>query len=688
MKPAPSPARPADEAKPAAGSSGDAAARTVPMPQFRVEPRVVPAATPGVVPGSTPSRNAPLAPPPAAAPRREQPAASHAAPISETATIPPSPGAYTPTAAEVAAMQIEPTTAAVRENADGDDAGMQSKRQPQMRLGDHLVHMGLISQDQLDVALYERKRGDKMLGEVLTEMGFITQSALSAVLAESAGLEQFDPSTAMFDPELITRVPKDIASRYKVIPVTMDGDVLQVAMSDPYDVLALDQLRRCFRRDIEVQPLLTSEGDISDAVDRLYGYEMSIDGILREIETGVVDIQALTTQDGYINPTVRLVNAIIMDAVKVGASDLHFEPEGQFVRLRYRIDGVLTQIRTFHKDYWPAISVRIKIISGMNIADTRNPQDGRLSLYVGGREVDFRVASHPTIHGENIVIRVLDKSKSLKPLEGLGFSDHNVKVMNTLLKRPEGIIVITGPTGSGKTTTLYAMLGKINSVRVNIMTLEDPVEYELPLIRQSHIREAGGMTFGEGVRSILRQDPDIVFIGEVRDADTATMALRAAMTGHQVYTTLHTNDALGALPRLVDLGLNASMLSGHIIGILAQRLVRKLCDHCKAARPATEEECRILGQDPSQPPEIYHAVGCHMCNNKGYRGRIAAVEILPFNDEMDEMVSRNASRAELRECAGRFGFRNMADDGVGKVLSGQTSVEELIGHIDMTDRML
>ncbi len=602
--------------------------------------------------------------------------------------IPPSAGAYTPTAAEVAATPIEPGVAAPKERTQEDEAGMQSRRQPQMRLGDHLVSMGLISQDQLDVALYERKRGDKMLGEVLTEMGFVTQSALSAVLAESAGLEQFDPNTAMFDPELITKVPKDIAARYKVIPVTLDGDVLQVAMSDPYDVLALDQLRRCFRRDIEVQPLLTSEGDISDAVDRLYGYEMSIDGILREIETGVVDIHALTTQDGYVNPTVRLVNAIIMDAVKVGASDLHFEPEGQFVRLRYRIDGVLTQIRTFHKDYWPAISVRIKIISGMNIADTRNPQDGRLSLYVGGREVDFRVASHPTIHGENIVIRVLDKSKSLKPLEGLGFSEHNVKVMNTLLRRPEGIVVITGPTGSGKTTTLYAMLGKINSVRVNIMTLEDPVEYELPLIRQSHIRESSGMTFGEGVRSILRQDPDIVFIGEVRDSDTATMALRAAMTGHQVYTTLHTNDALGAIPRLVDLGLNAAMLSGHIIGILAQRLVRKLCDHCKSSRPATAEECRILGQDAEEPPQVYDAVGCHMCNNKGYRGRIAAVEILPFNDEMDELVSRNASRAELRASAGRYGFRNMADDGVGKVLSGQTSVEELIGHIDMTDRML
>ena len=548
--------------------------------------------------------------------------------------------------------------------------------------------MGLLSQDQLDVALHEQRRGERMLGEVLVDFGFLTQSALSAVLADSAGLDQFDPSSAMFDPDLINQVPKEIAQRHMVLPVTLEGDVLHVAMADPYDVLALDQIRRCFPRDLEVKSMLTSEGDISDAIDRLYGYEMSINGILHEIETGVVDIQALSTEDGYVNPTVRLVNAIIMDAVKVGASDLHFEPEGQFVRLRYRVDGVLQQIRTFHRDYWAAISVRIKIVSGMNIADTRNPQDGRMSLFVGGREVDFRVASHPTVYGENIVIRVLDKHKSLKPLDQLGFSEHNLKVMNTLVKRPEGVIVITGPTGSGKTTTLYAMLGSINSIGVNIMTLEDPVEYELPLIRQSHIREAGGMGFSEGVRSILRQDPDIVFIGEVRDKDTATMALRAAMTGHQVYTTLHTNDALGGIPRLVDFDLNPSMLAGHIIGILAQRLVRKLCDHCKVEREATEEECGLLGVDPKEAPKVYDPVGCQMCGNKGYRGRVAAIEILAFNETLDELITHNATRKELREAAKETGFRSMADDGILKVLEGQTSIAEMVKHINMTDRML
>ena len=558
----------------------------------------------------------------------------------------------------------------------------------QMRLGDRLVEMGLISRDQLEVALHERRQSDRFLGEVFVDLGFITQSALSAVLAESAGLEQFDPATAVFDADLVDQVPKEIATKYGVLPVSMDGDVLQVAMADPHNVLALDQLRRCFPRDIEIQPLLSSTSDLAEALDRLYGYEMSVDGILREIETGEIDMRRLATEDGYINPTVRLVSAIIMDAVKVGASDIHFEPEGVFVRLRYRIDGALTQMRTFHKDYWPAVSVRIKIIAGMNIADTRNPQDGRMSIMAAGREVDFRVASHPTVHGENIVVRVLDKHKSLKPLEELGFSTHNTEVLETLLKRPEGIAVITGPTGSGKTTTLYAMLQKINSVELNVMTLEDPVEYELPLIRQSQIREATGMTFGEGVRSILRQDPDIVFIGEVRDEDTAAMALRAAMAGHQVYTTLHTNDALGTIPRLLDLGLHPSLLSGHVICVLAQRLVRRLCDRCKCPGPATAAQVRILGADADRPPVVWRAVGCSNCGNKGYRGRIAVAEVLGFNAEMDELVAKAASRAELFGCALRHGFKTMADDGIAKVLEGFTSVDELVRHVDMTDRLL
>ena len=445
------------------------------------------------------------------------------------------------------------------------------------RIGDKLVELGLISKDQLQVALYEKKRSNKLMGNLLVELGFITETALSAVLAESSGFERFDPKSTVVDPTLIKQLPKEMAQRCRVLPVSLDGESLRLAMADIYDVLAIDQARRYLPQGVEIIPLVCSESELASAIDQYYGYEFSIDGILRELETGNHDLSsAALSGDGYVHPLVRLVNAVLFDAVKAGASDIHFEPEGSFLRLRYRIDGVLTQIRTVHKDHWAAISHRLKIIAGMNIADKLNPQDGRFSLTVGQRHVDFRVSALPTVHGENLVVRILDRSGSLLAVDQLGFSAGNRALLERLLKRPEGIILATGPTGSGKTTTLYAVLTHINSLERNIMTLEDPVEYALPLIRQAQVREGTSLTFAEGVRALLRQDPDVIFIGEVRDQATASMALRAAMTGHQVYSTLHANDAAGALPRLHDLGLHHGLLAGNVIGIIAQRLVRRL----------------------------------------------------------------------------------------------------------------
>lgn len=343
----------------------------------------------------------------------------------------------------------------------------------------------------------------------------------------------------------------------------------------------------------KIRPVFCNESDIQDLIEKYYDYETSIDGIVREIETGIQDKTKLDgQQEGYVNPTVRLVNAMLVDAIRAGASDIHFEPEGTFLRLRYRIDGQMMQIRSFHKDYWPAIAVRIKITSGMNIAETRMPQDGRITYNIAGREVDFRVATQPTIHGENIVMRLLDKKKALVPLSHLGFSEHNEKLLKKLLKRPEGIIIVTGPTGSGKTTTLYSTIEYINNVSINIMTLEDPVEYQLSLIRQSQVREGSGMSFVDGVKSIMRQDPDVIFIGEVRDHQTAQMAVRAAMTGHKVFSTLHTNDAIGVIPRMIDIGIQPHMLAGSLICLIAQRLSRKLCVHCKTEYTATEDDCK------------------------------------------------------------------------------------------------
>lgn len=558
-----------------------------------------------------------------------------------------------------------------------------------IRIGDRLISMGLISADQLDVALQEQKSDKKMLGQILVDFGFITDSALAEVLAESSGAERFDSKGAVLDASVIKMIPKETALRYKVIPISLDRNELKLAMADIYDVLAIDAVQRHAPKGTIITPVLSTDTEIQELADQYYDYEISIDGILKEIETGIRDNDNSVldgNEDGYISPTVRLVNALLMDAIKQGTSDIHFEPEGTFLRLRYRIDGQLIQVRSFHRSYWSAIAVRIKIMSAMNIAETRLPQDGRFSFHAMGREVDFRVATQPTVYGENIVMRALDKSKSILPLEYLGFSEHNMTLLKKLLKRPEGIIIVTGPTGSGKTTTLYSVLNYINSIDVNIMTLEDPVEYELPLIRQTYVKE-GVMTFSSGIKSLMRQDPDIIFIGEVRDEETALNAVRAALTGHQVFTTLHTNDALGVIPRLNDIGVPSHMLSGSLICAMAQRLARKLCGECKKPRLATPEECRIMGKDPSNPPEVHDAVGCPKCNHKGYKGRVALVEIMPVDKGMDELITVGATRKQMMEYLLNKGFIPMVEDGISKILTGEIDIKELIARVDVTDRM-
>lgn len=633
---------------------------------------------PGMVkPAGAPAAAAPVSPPSAAAtkPATTAPKATPGMPASPQAAVPPK----APTTTAPAPVQNRPP-----------QAPADPTKKITSHIGEVMVEKGLISKDQLEIALKEQKEqeGTKrmMLGSILVEMGFITESALGEVLAESTGIEKFDMKSAVLDPKLVKQIPKHVAERYKMIPITIIGESIQIAISDVYNVLAIDQAHKYFPKNFKIVPVYAAEAEISELIDHYYDYEMSVDGILKEIETGIAEKKELSGEaEGYINPTVRLVDALLVDAIKQGASDIHLEPEGAFLRLRYRIDGQMMQIRSFHNDYWPAIAVRIKIMSGMNIAEVRNPQDGRIAYNVLGKEVDFRVSTQPTVYGENIVMRILDKKKSLVTLDKLGFSEHNEKVLKKLLKRPEGIIIVTGPTGSGKTTTLYSILSYINSVDVNIMTLEDPVEYQLPMIRQSSVRE-GGMNFSTGMRSLMRQDPDIIFVGEVRDEDTANMALRAAMTGHQVFTTLHTNDAIGAIPRLVDIGVQPSLLAGSLICCMAQRLARKLCLSCRKEKIATPEECKILGVDPKSPPKIYERVGCDKCNG-GYKGRVAVAEILPVDREMDELIANRATRKVILNHAISNGFVTMVQDGINKVLLGQTDLEELINTVDMTERL-
>lgn len=375
----------------------------------------------------------------------------------------------------------------------------------------------------------------------------------------------------------------------------------------------------------------------------------------------------------------------LADATLRGASDVHFEPEPQFLRIRYRIDGVLRQVRALHMRFWSAMVVRLKVMSHMNIAETRAPQDGRISLSISGRPVDFRAAVQPTIHGENFVLRILDRKRGIVPLNGLGLSEPQFNLLQLMLSRPEGILLVTGPTGSGKTTTLYSVLGHLNSEAVNIMTLEDPVEYPMPVIRQTSLSDAVKMDFSEGIRSMMRQDPDIILVGEVRDKDTAEMAFRAAMTGHQVFTTLHTNSAIRSIPRLIDLGIQPDVLAGNVIGIVAQRLVRILCDACKAPYSPSPVEVQLLGFSPAQSSPVFRSVGCPVCENQGYKGRMSIMELLKFDAELDELVTQRASLKTMTEYLRQHGFVSMAEDGMRRVRQGFTTVEEVGRVVDLTE---
>ena len=555
------------------------------------------------------------------------------------------------------------------------------------RIGDRLVAKGIITLDQLHVALQEKKVTGKLLGEVLVDLGFLDEDGLSAFLAESSGFEVFDPKHTILDSAALSLIEKAVAIKHQVLPVSLGEDEAIVAMSDPYDVVAMDTLRRYLPKHLSIKPIVTTPSILSEAIDAAYGYASSIKAILSELEDGAAktpDLATLNEEEAFSHPIVRLVNALVFDAVKMGVSDLHFEPEENFIRLRYRKDGVLFTAQTLHKQHWSSISQRLKIMSNMNIADKLSPQDGRFHMNVGGREADFRVSSLPTVNGENIVLRVLDQSQSIMPMEKLGFSEHNLGLIKASQSRPEGIIIVTGPTGSGKTTSLYSMLNEINDVKVNIQTLEDPVEYSLPMIRQTHVRE-GVLEFADGIKALLRQDPDIIFIGEIRDQTTAEMALKAAMTGHQVYTTLHTNDSFGAIPRLLDLNLKPGMISGAIIAVFAQRLVRRLCESCKQEHIPNEEECKLLGVDPANPPKIFRAKegGCPVCEEMGYKGRTAVVEILTFDEEMDEILASGASKADLKNKAKEKGFKSMKDDGILKILEGITTLEALSRVVDI-----
>ena len=565
-----------------------------------------------------------------------------------------------------------------------------SEQRKKLRLGELLVQQGLITKDQLAIVLAEQRNSNVPIGRLLVRLGFVTETAIRDIMARTVGQESIDLAQVVADPEALSLVPEEFARRNHLLPIAYDptDHVLTIATTEIFNVVALDQLRAMLGPHVELKTQLAAEAQLGDYIDQFYGHELSVDGILTEIETGEIDYDSLQAGgDEYTQPMVRLVNAILVDAVKRGASDIHFEPEYAFLRIRYRIDGVLETVRSLHKTYMPGITVRLKVVSEMNIAETRSPQDGRLSLTLNGRPVDFRVSTQPTIYGENIVLRVLDREKSIVNLDRMNLSKETMSKLDVMLSRPEGILVVTGPTGSGKTTTLYSLLAQVNDETVNIMTLEDPVEYPLTLMRQTSVNDVARMDFANGIRSIMRQDPDIILVGEVRDKETAEMAFRAAMTGHQVFTTLHTNSALGAFPRLLDIGIQPEIMAGNIIGIIAQRLVRILCSHCKEAYAPSQAERLLLGAAADSVSFLFRPVGCKSCGNKGYRGRTPIMELLVMDGDIDELVARRATAKELRAEAVSKGFRSLAEEGVTRALDGITSIAEVARTVDLTGRL-
>jgi len=542
-------------------------------------------------------------------------------------------------------------------------------------LGERLIDQGLITQGQLDLGLREQKRLGGYLGEALIGLGFITSDILADAMASETKTQVINLSGAVIDPDLLKLVPYEMAKRFRLIPYEITGDAITIVMADPYDVVAIDTLEKTCRLHIDVAS--APEDDVMDTIARHYvqgiSIEDTIDKILREGTTAQED-------DSDSAPMVRLVDQLIAEGIKLGATDIHIEPDEKIVRVRMRVDGLLQRSTLIPKPLQLAVLARLKIMAGMKITEKRIPQDGRIQFPFGKRVVDIRISTLPTEHGENIVMRLLDQGKMELNLKKVGLSQGNYQRFNIAIERPHGIILVTGPTGSGKTTTLYAALGEINSEARSIFTLEDPIEYRIPLVRQTQINPEVGLTFAAGLRALLRQDPDVILLGEIRDAETAELAVRASLTGHLVFSTLHTNDAVGAVPRLIDMGIEPYLLPACLAAVMGQRLVRQLCQKCKQPLENPQQELDNIGVRLKQgsEPKLWQAAGCDTCGGSGFKGRTTINEVLLLDDKFHDAIVEGASTAELKRLAAANGMRSIFMDGIGKALQGLTTVAEVM----------
>jgi type IV pilus assembly protein PilB len=554
----------------------------------------------------------------------------------------------------------------------------------------------MVTAQQVEQAL-ERQRqlgGARPLGEILVAMGLITDRQRVQVIGEQWGIPVVDLHRININGDAVQLVSQELARRYTLLPIEFAGPRLIVAMQDPLNVRAIDELRLVTGRDI--LPGIAPEDEIRSAIDAVYRRSggTSVETVLKSFSSSdVSDVnggwlppevqvaEEAVESDAATQPIIQLANAILQRGIAEKASDIHIEPNKDGIRVRYRIDGILSDGPSVPKNVQPALISRIKIMSDLDIAEKRAPQDGRMSLRVHGQVFDFRVSTLPAHYGEKVVLRILDKSSLQLGLSKLGLQDNVAAMYEQLLRRSHGIVLVTGPTGSGKSTTLYASLNTVNSGEKNILTIEDPVEYDLPGITQVGVNNRAGMSFAAGLRAMLRQDPDIIMVGEMRDRETAMIAIEAALTGHLVFSTLHTNDAPGAITRLVDMGVEPFLIASATVGVMAQRLVRRICDRCKEAYMPPRDAVLRYGlplDDANEPAQLFRGAGCEQCNNSGYRGRVGCYELLPVTDDVRARILANDSADAIRDAGVASGMRSLKDDAMSKVILGQTTLEEVL----------
>jgi len=557
-------------------------------------------------------------------------------------------------------------------------------RKGKKRLGDILLDEHLITPEQLNQALASAKNDTKKIGEAVVDLGFATEQDIAAALSSQLGFEYVNLSDFRISENVLCLISENVLRKHLMIPYEFVPDnvnQIKVAMADPMDLSAIDDFN--IVTNLQVIPSVATARDILLALDRYYGdtetmkaaqeYAREREGIVAKLQE--VDI---SNSDVQSSPVVQLVTSMVEQAARQRVSDIHIEAKEDSVRVRYRIDGALYERFTYSIHLLPAIMARIKIISGMDISEKRKPQDGRFTILVDKREFDIRVSALPTVYGEKCVMRLAQKKALTRNKSELGFSPTELKTFDDILKNPNGILLVTGPTGSGKSTTLYTALSELNKEDVNIVTVEDPVEANIDGINQVQVNVKAELTFASALRSILRQDPDIIMIGEIRDGETAEIAVQASITGHLVVSTLHTNSAAGSINRLLNMGIEGYLLADSLVGIIAQRLVRKLCPHCKKPHPVTEMERRLIGLKPDVDREIYEPVGCDRCDRTGYTGRIGIYEIMKITPALKEFITRNASVTELKEAAMREGMHTLKQSAGILVLKGVTSVAEML----------